>query len=417
MTIQIYYPHFLQFPGASADVVRFDNLDFDPNYQMISRMGGADPFPCFVGTSSSDPTISFTTPSIADVLAQTTDHNVIGDLSAGDVVMFYRKGKPKAFREAITTVAHASVKLEKSALLSWDSISATEDQDATVSAMLRVARTGTTDPWLNDGRVVTVQSKCEALYALGPVIYNGRIMESVFQIDWQNNLVPYTRKSSTSPKDPDWQSFVSMSPVITCTTNDLEEAMTNITPNPPDQVGGTDMQQLSIFLRKRARIGSYVPDGTAEHIELRAYGGWRGGTRITGNAPAEVTIEFHLSALVVASLVQGTDNLFDTFLTAKIPQLVTTPAMVDPGSFSVNTGAPFFFAWDLGGAGVPETTGTPSITGWRVTTGALPTGLTLNSESGVISGVLPSSPATDNATIRGENATGFADVALQWNIT
>lgn len=407
MSTQIFYPHFLQL-STSTNVVRFDNIDFDPQYQMIKHMGGADPFPCFVGASSADPQISFTTPSIWDVLSVCTDHSMLADLSGEDVTLFYRKGKPKAFRQPLASAVHFAVVLQESALLSWESLSAREDQDVTLSAMLKTARKDSnTDPWQNQGNLPNLpQSLCEDIFTLGPVVLNGRLISSIHQVEWANNLRPYSRKTSASPMDPDYQSFHDSSPVITCNSNDLDELEQNVVPR--DNYGGTSFSELRVYLRKRASIGMYVPDSTAEHIELVAYGGWKAGTRIGGKEPAEATLEFHVAAAVVSGTVQGVDKLFDRQL-AKIPQSGVVPALAAFSNVVLNTGDDAFVSPNLDGGGIP--------TSYQVFSGALPAGVVLNTTSGLMSGRVTAGAGTYNATIRASNGQGNDDVPIQYDIS
>jgi len=407
MSTQIFYPHFLQL-STVLNVVRFDSVDMDPNYNMIQRMGGADPYPCFVGASSADPEISFTTPSVWDVLSACTDFNVLADLSAADATMFYRKGKPLSFRQPLTSALHVSMVLQQSAILAFNSLSAREDQDATISATLRTARkNAATDPWLNQGTVANLPaSLCEDLFALGPIVYDGRLIGSIYQVEWNNNLRPYSRKTSLSPRDPDWQSFHDMTPQITCTTNDLEEVTHSAPAN--DTYGGRVMNQLRIYLRKRTQTGFYVADNLAQHIELVAYGGWKGGGRITGQEPADANIEFHLSAAVVGGVVQGTDRLFDRQL-SKIPSGLIAPAMASFPNQAHVTGDVAFFTPNLDGGGIP--------TSFSIFSGALPAGVSLNTTSGLLSGTITAGAGTYNATIRGTNGFGNDDQAIQYDIT
>lgn len=406
MTTQIFYPHFLNL-SSSHNVVRFDSVDFDPQYQMISRHGGADAFPCFVGASSSDPQISFSTPSVWDVLAACTDHNVLADLSAGDVTLYYRAGKPKAFRKPLADAVHQAVVLKQSALLSWSSITAREDQDASISAMLKTARKDqATDPWQTQGDVNNLpRSLCEDIFTLGPIVSDGRVLTSVHEVDWQNNLRPYSRKTSFSPRDPDWQSFHGMAPVITLTTNDLDELEQNVVPR--DKYGGKKYSELRIYLRKRQREGMYVPDTTAGHIELVAFGGWKAGTRITGREPAEGQVEFHLAAAVIGSIVQGTDFLFGRSL-SKIPSISIAPALADYTTTVVDNGDMVFITPNLDGGGIP--------TAYSLQSGALPGGVTIDATSGLVSGIIDAESGSYNFTMRASNGLGNSDKPIQIDV-
>ncbi len=406
MSLQISYPHFMQF-STSQNVVRFESVDPSLNYNMISRMGGADPFPCFQGAASSDPEIPFVTPSIWDVLQVCTKSNLVASLAANDVDMMYRKGEPGAFRQDLPNAVHNVIRLQQSANIAWNSFNVREDQDATINAVLRTSRLDqNTDPWATIGSFPNLpQSLCEDLFTLGPIILNGRFIDTVHQVDWQNNLRQYSRKTVSSPKDPDYQGYHDASPIITCLTNDLDEQMYASPSN--DTYGGRRISELRVYLRKRSPDAFYVPDATAEHIEFVCYGGWKAATGVSGIEPAEVTLQFHLAASVVAGVVQGTDKLFDRRLAA-IPQPGVAPAIASFPTQNLSVGEMAFVTPDLAGGGVPNA--------YSVISGALPPGVTLNTVSGLQSGQVTST-GNFNCTIRASNALGNSDQAIDYAVT
>lgn len=420
----IFYPHMISFSNSPlGEVVRFDSVSSSMNYNMIKRMGGADPYPCFVGAGSAEPQIDFTTPSIKSVLSVCTDQFVVRDLTGNNVELQYRAGKPQSFRETLTDAKHLRVKLVESAMLYWTQFSVRESEDATMSAVLVTKRKdASTDPILLVGNEQMDSSLCESIYSLGPVIFNNRPLASIHSVNWQNNVRPYSRITANVPTDPCWQSLHDFSPVITCLTNDLFEVMnerpaaTVLGPGLGDIYGGQEMFKLQIFLRKRKRTGFYEADSAAEHIELRAFGGWKAATGIDGMEPAEGTLEFHVSQAVSSTGVISTDVLMNRLIDIAIPNLdpSVAPSIPAVATQSGPKDNPFFFVPEIGTGGLPYSD-PAGPAGWTLDVSP-PPGLALDPFTGIISGT-PTVSATTSVVLTAVNGAGSSPQGFDIDIT
>lgn len=411
----IYYPHELAYMDSpqspAAYISRFDSVETSLNYEMIERRGGADPTPCFVGAASADPQIRFTTPSIKSVLTICTDDFIARDLQAEDIRLRYRRGKPQSTREPLASAVHFTTILQQSGMMFWESLNAREAQDATISARIVTAASNTSSndyeqPFVNVGQIGTVAAHCEEIYQLGPVFFNGRLLGSAHEVNWNNNIQLYSRKTGTYPTSPCYQAIDSYAPVCTIKTNDLEEASYflslttnalpgNLTTKGLDTYGGQQMTMLQIFLRRRKRTGFYYANSETEHIELTCYGGWKAHTGVDGN-PGEVTIEFRPSQFVDATTKEVLDyELVQRSIGVAIPQGDTVTPVVTAANQAATENSPFIYSVGFSGGGSPTSY---SATG-------LPTGLSIDTSNGLIYGV-PTAVGTANVEVTATNSGG-----------
>jgi hypothetical protein len=205
-----------------------------------------------------------------------------------------------------------------------------------------------------------------------------------------------------NPRDPCWQSIKSFRPVITAATNDLQEftheSPEGATTNALDTYGGQQMSKLQVFLRRRRRTGFYYEDNLPEHIEVRCFGGWKAGGQISGLDPSEGELQFHCSQAVSGTSGRvASDFLLTKLIDVAIPNVDPTaaPDITQPANQNVADNSDVFFAAELGTGGIP--------TSWSVD--QLPSGLTINATSGLISGTV-SGTGTTPVQLTATNANG-----------
>lgn len=134
-----------------------------------------------------------------------------------------------------------------------------------------------------------------------------------------------------------------------------------------------------------------------------------GGTNWITTSPALAT-----SPVILSGLTNGQQytiklravNAFGASIPATSAATVTKPAWITSAfSSSIRSGAAYS----------SQVTAGSVISSFSVASGALPTGVSLNSSSGVLSGT-PSASGTFSFTIRASNAAGFIDAAQQLTV-
>lgn len=403
----VYYPHILDLSAVTGigEVARFDSNSFDPNYEMTKRKAGSDPYDCFVSASSADPQIDFSTPSLKPILQACETQSIAKKIenSPDAAVMNFRKASNFSIRDGLDSAVHVQIAFQELAMLFWESITARESEDAVISGRLLATRKlSTEDPWVNRGDVSLIPPNCDSVYSLGPVLFNGRHLASVHQINWTNNVEVYSRRTAINPKDPCYRNIKMFRPVVRCSTNDLAEIVQE-NGTPLDEYGGEQMFKLQVFLRRRRRTNFFYEDNLSEHIEIRCYGGWKGVTTVSGVEEAEANIEFHCAQAVSGSGRVSSDYLLTRLIDTPIPNTDANalPDISQPANQSVNDGDHIFFTPELGAGGLPAAVGANPA--WEVNT--LPTGLSIDPVSGLISGTI-SGTGTTTVQLTARNANG-----------
>lgn len=398
-----FYPNQLKM--NAQDVWRFDSIETNMNYQFIEGFAGGDPFPCLVSVETAEPEISFTTSSIEQVLLECTTHGIVGDLSGQQVEFIYVAGKLNSIRETAASTKHFKAIMNKTSMIYWTNILAREDQHSTITALIKTIRLQDgTDPMTWQAELpANAGAVCQPYYNLGPVWYDGRLVDSIHEISWDNNIQQYARRTR-GYADPDWLSIARYAPVLTAKTTDLNEishetVLSESTKR--DEYGGRPFGGLVFWLRQRRPDGIFHPDNTAKHIRFTVYGGWKGAMDTSGLLPAEATVMFRLHAGTNADgsvlRIAGVERaLFEVAFNVKIPTEGATAPVLDVISnmnSAINVAHYQEVAWE--GGGFPDTF---SATG-------LPTGITIDTKTGLMSGTATAA-ATYNVDVTATNQGG-----------
>lgn len=415
----VYYPDFMSlnaYSGAdyTTELWRFESVSGGFGYEFQEEFGGADPYPCFIGIDSAEPKMSFSTKSVKQVLSRcsgvNSEQNIICDLSPGSsaVNLYYQRSKNRGFRFARSQSTHMRAQMNGNATLHWDTLAAREDQDASISAVIHGTRVALgSDPltWTGEVPIPASASQCQELYRLGPVWIGSRIVDSFHELSWENNIRPYMRRTGGNV-DPDWISYRNFAPVITLKSSDLSEAAFNTLTGytePHNQYGGSSISVLQFFLRRKKREGIFYADSDPQHIRITCLGGWQGTIDMDGRDPTEIVKQFRLSQAVFSS---GGNNyvrdgaLFTIAFDSTIPAPGLAPTVSPIANQTVIQNKPLTLV-------TPWGTGFP--TSFSAT--GLPSGVSINTVSGLISGV-PSATGNFSVNVVATNAHGSANTSF-----
>jgi len=251
-----FYLHGILLPSGAWISQLTDTTPAAAVEQICEYAAGAY-VPSFRGGHGAVPEITFTSPQLKTVL------DLCGlagaDLSAGNVDLFYRAATNLGTRAAIGDGAHIRIRAVR-AMMTWDQITARQNQLATIGCRIIPTFDGTTPPLVGLGsQTIAANLLASQAYTLGPVKLNGAWIDG--SIDWTLNLNP---KPNDEASDGDayisWAGVERHDPVLSVTPRDLGHWETI-------GVGGLQVTACLAYLRKKsADLVGNVADANAEHI-------------------------------------------------------------------------------------------------------------------------------------------------------
>lgn len=304
----LYYPHAISGNTLTPYITPFDSVDTNYNYQMIENHSNADPTPCFVSVMQADPQIDFTSRAVANVLnifTNTADSLNVAKSFATDPTfsLLYAKGAPQGFRTASGSAQHIRGLMDGSVMIYWNSITARQDELATINATIAMVRkNNSTDPLVFVGNVnlSSYPSACQQTYTLGPVYWAGVRIDSVIEMTWENNVRRLDRRTA-GDITPCWQSIDFIEPMVSFVTEDLENIVHSgsVNANATNDIFGGETGAITVYLRKKLATGT-VPataEGVAQHIKLTSVSSAsvKKVSSITGTAPGQARVEVSLA--------------------------------------------------------------------------------------------------------------------------
>jgi len=280
-----YYPHAILF-GASPTITQLTDVDASNNVQDFMEFSASEFGPQFVGLMAANPNINFTTRDLKTVFDDLDDEDLAVNLSAGNVDLWYKQGKPLGTRTADITAAHIRARLTTNAMAYWRSFRVRQGQAAELACSLVTQWDGTNDPLIFTGSTaLSGTSAVNQVYSLGLVDINGTDLTGVTSVDWDNNVRLETI-SSDGEAFPGFVGIETMSPEITIETMDTTQLATF-------DLRGTALTGLTVYLRKMQRDNIFVIDATAEHIKISATDGIVYGEGVRGS-PGEARLTVKL---------------------------------------------------------------------------------------------------------------------------
>jgi len=285
----------IQLPGP-AYISQITSQSINMNIEEETGYGSANVHPLFSAVLNQVPTVDFTTPQIAVVLANAPF--VGAGISASSA--FYWA---LAADTAKTTRSHFS-HLETTMTLGyihWDRISLQHDSVGTVDAKITIGYDGTNDPLVPAGSKALVSNVTDTeRFVVGPVYINGAqlgantiksaIIETGIELDIEGgdgNVWP-TQIALRITK-----------PIITVVTTEVSP----ITTTGVDGVALNGTTGIVVYGRKltknQAGGVARVANATTEHLSFTGLNGhyWTETQSAEGNTPAQTTIRAVLTAL------------------------------------------------------------------------------------------------------------------------
>lgn len=267
---QTYYVREIELGLIAGNVVicQITSSAPSPNNELIVNFAGGAPYASFTGLMSHNPTESFSTEQIATLLAaignnpgiMVSDQNVSPSPDPATVIT-YQAASRGAVRDAEGDSAHILATIYN-ALLTWESISASQGGIAEISCMLTPTYDGS-----NALMAFSVDQTCSVVgavtekYTLGPIYINNTLVQGVTGVNISSgvSVAPETTNGDT---DPSYVAIQRASPTITFNTPDAERFANHF------KGTAIDSNNVLIYLRKKSPDGGNVADGTGEHIKI-----------------------------------------------------------------------------------------------------------------------------------------------------
>jgi len=268
MAEERYYLHGILLPGGTL-ISQLEDHSGGANSEELVGYSSGHIHPLFRATRSQKPGVTFSSTAVGQILTYLLagSDNYMRDLSSGNTDVEYRQGKSQAFRYATSDSNNERLRLTK-AFLSWDTISASQDQDATISCRLvGLYDTGTGNaPITQVGTgILTGTPAVDAFYTLGPIKLNGSWLES--DIEWSlSSGITYEEGGSSGLIYPTYGGGQALDQVLSLTRRGKPwGGLSSL---------GTTISSLDFYLRKKAVDNQgNVADGTAQHIKFTATNG------------------------------------------------------------------------------------------------------------------------------------------------
>lgn len=263
----LYEPVAIVLPSGT-EITQLENVDPENNFADLTKFSAGSAFPKFTGSHSAMPAVRTATTQIKDLLDEIDVEGVAADLSGDNLDVEYRRALNRGSRYGDAAEEHLRCRMTSNAFLTWESLRAEQDQDASIDFTITPVWDETNDPliWASgSGVTVSATDAVGQLYTLGPIIINSTTLDGVSSVDWQNNI---TRKDIKSDGSHflKFSSVDRVSPVVTVDISD-KGIMQDY------GSGGTAITSFTFYLRKKLASNYNVPNATAQHIRFTATAG------------------------------------------------------------------------------------------------------------------------------------------------
>lgn len=261
----IYEPVAIVLP-STTELVQLQAIEPDNNFADLTQFSAGGAYPPFTGSHSAMPALQASTTQIKDLLDEIDVEGVAADLSSGNLDIEYRRMLNRGSRYADAAEQHLRCRMTSNAFLSWESLSASQDQLAEIAFRILPVWDETNNPliWASGtGITISATDAINALFTLGPIAINSTTpLDGVGSISWENNCQYREVKSEGSPFVK-FAGIERVSPVLTIETTDrgiMEDF----------GAAGTALSSLQLFLRRKSPSGHNVANATAQHIKISA---------------------------------------------------------------------------------------------------------------------------------------------------
>ena len=286
----LYYLHGIYLPSGAL-LSELTDCSPSVNTEMLTGMASGHPHPLFRGVRNQKPDASFTCHAVKQILDAVIagGNNYALDLSAGNTDLLYKQGQHLGFRYAAASSVHARLRCAQAMLL-WETISATHQQDASIACKLVAAYDGSNNPVVPAGTVaLTGTPAATQFFTLGPVSINGTALHDEQSVSLASGVAVEEAGASGET----WNTYTgckNTDPVLTVTA--LGE--------PWDLRGlaGAAATSVVFYLRAKTDDGHNVADATASHIKITASKGIILPEQVSGggNDPTTTTLRIAIRA-------------------------------------------------------------------------------------------------------------------------
>lgn len=276
--------------GTGAVISELEDATPDPHIEYLVGMAAGYPEPVFIGAHKIKPDIVFSSMQLKSLLDACNTGGAApygADQSTANTDLFYQDSANKGSRTAVASLAHQRFRLAK-AMLYWTQISASDGQEARISARLKPVWDGTNIPLVATGSLAITGSPVGSeRYTLGSVKVNGTLLDGIVQVQIDSGIVLDEAGSEGELYD----SFCGIertAPSILLTGNTIEwwntygllTALTNVT----------------VYLRQKSSTGNW-PDVNvpSKHISLIGTAGGAAPDRTNG-IKSQTTLRVTLAA-------------------------------------------------------------------------------------------------------------------------
>ncbi len=263
--MQEHYLHGILLPSGAFISELPDGSPATNTEELVGRASG-HPDPLFRGIRGQKPEIPFTTPAVAQILDAITGgtNNFCLDLSAGNTDVGYKQGTNLGVRHDAGSSYHERLRVARG-FLTWNTISAQQEQDATIACRLLAVYDGTNQPivQLGTGSLSGTPTAIQ-WYTLGPVVINTISQDGLQEWSLESG-VQINQKGDKGTIWPTYTGVRTTEPVLTLKAEGKPWGGLGL--------AGTVITSLSFYLRKKAADGFNVADGASSHIKITATNG------------------------------------------------------------------------------------------------------------------------------------------------
>ncbi len=269
-TPAMFYPNAINFASGN-DITQITELPLDAGFVDLMIRAGGNPYPGFTGSHSARPSYRFSSTQIKDVLDRCTVEGVAIGGSASNLDIEYQKQQNLATRYGNSDTEHTRSRMTHW-LLSWQSISASEDQAAEISFQINpISDDGVNAPVVStSGVAIASTAAVQHVYGLGPIKLNTSspsFNDFICVDSWSiESGVRLDLKPCSGGGFLVYAAVGDVTPVLTLQTTDINKVLQYMP-------AGAAITSVNAFLRRKTAGGLNVSDATTSHIKISGTAG------------------------------------------------------------------------------------------------------------------------------------------------
>lgn len=270
MTTNLFKPAGLDINdgGTSVYLGHIGDQSADFGLDKFTVRSAGDFAPSSAGAKGFMPTYQVNSFDVVEALDLMTEQHLARDVSAGNIDLLYRKMKPQAMQYPTTASEHAKYRLQQNALLYWDSLQVSKDDEgARIAVRVDASDNGTNAPLqtLVD-QTLPAAAGAASLYTIGAVDINGTRLGGIQSLQWQNN-VKLMKIQADGATGATIVVIEEVTPTISIDTTNIEFIKSTYGDD------GFCCTSLAVYLRKRKPCKVNHLDTETVHVKLSATNG------------------------------------------------------------------------------------------------------------------------------------------------